>query len=82
MSFGYNTLPSVILGFHSCDMEVGLKIIKGEDHLRYSENSYDWLGNGIYFWEQNPGRAFEYADEVQKGKQVATGKITYPFLLY
>lgn len=64
MSRGYHILPSVVLGFHSCDKETGIKVLNGEEHLRYSQNSYDWLGNGIYFWEQNPGRALEYANEV------------------
>ena len=26
-----------------------------------SENSYDWLGSGIYFWENDPVRAFQWA---------------------
>lgn len=30
-------------------------------HLRSSQNEYDWLGHGIYFWENSPARALEYA---------------------
>ena len=26
-----------------------------------SDNDYDWLGNGIYFWEEAPARAYEWA---------------------
>jgi hypothetical protein len=29
--------------------------------LRRSENDYDWLGHGIYFWEHGPQRALEWA---------------------
>lgn len=30
-----------------------------------SQNDYDWLGHGIYFWESNPDRALSFAKEVQ-----------------
>lgn len=36
-----------------------------------SENSYDWLGPGIYFWEANPRRALEWADLIHKRKHVS-----------
>ena len=47
----YSTLPTFVLGFHGCDIETRDKIISGKTTLKPSENSYDWLGNGIYFWE-------------------------------
>jgi len=81
MIYKYNTLPSVVLGFHSCDKETGLKIINGEEHLKPSTNDYDWLGHGIYFWEQNPSRALQYAEEVKSGKQRAKGLIKTPFVI-
>jgi hypothetical protein len=28
-----------------------------------SENDYDWLGPGIYFWQANPRRALRFAEE-------------------
>lgn len=31
-----------------------------------SQNAYDWLGEGIYFWEANPLRGLEFAVEVAK----------------
>lgn len=34
-----------------------------------SDQEYDWLGPGIYFWESDPLRAWEWADEkVGRGK--------------
>ena len=57
----YQKLPNLVLGFHGCNKEVFQKVIKGGQHLRKSNNSYDWLGNGIYFWEQNYQRAHEWA---------------------
>lgn len=61
--------PFQITAFHSCDKEVGLKVLNGDMSLLPSNNSWDWLGRGVYFWEQNPGRALEYAIECAQGKQ-------------
>jgi ribulose-5-phosphate 4-epimerase/fuculose-1-phosphate aldolase len=38
-------------------------VIKNQDFLNASQNSYDWLGHGIYFWESNLQRAYEFAEE-------------------
>lgn len=57
----YATLPSFVLGFHGCDRSVMRSVLNGEDVLTPSENSYDWLGHGIYFWENSPQRAIEFA---------------------
>jgi len=73
--------PFQTIGFHSCDKEVGLKVVKGEMDLDPSENSWDWLGSGIYFWEQNPGRALLYANESAEGKQKNKTRITTPFVI-
>jgi hypothetical protein len=40
------------------------KLVAGET-FRHSENKYDWLGSGIYFWEANPNRALDYANELK-----------------
>src|SRR5690606_9876002 len=41
--------------------------------LRPSENAYDWLGHGIYFWENNYQRALQFARDLKenppKGKE-------------
>mgnify|MGYP003492063350 CR=1 FL=1 len=36
--------------------------------MKPSRNSYDWLGEGCYFWENDPTRAFEFARDVKKCK--------------
>lgn len=57
----YKKLPNLVLGFHGCNKETYENVIvKGQD-LKKSLNSYDWLGNGVYFWEQNYQRAYEWA---------------------
>ncbi len=56
---------SFILGYYGCDAAVAKKLIDGEP-FKKSENDYDWLGPGIYFWESNPQRALSFAREVRK----------------
>ena len=46
-----------------------------------SKNDYDWLGNGIYFWENNYLRALEYAESIKKSPHKGRTKITHPFVL-
>ncbi|MDL2261339.1 hypothetical protein LJC08_03805 [Methanimicrococcus sp. OttesenSCG-928-J09] len=57
----YTKLPNLILGFHGCSEETCQKILKENETLRPSTNSYDWLGHGVYFWENNYDRALEWA---------------------
>ena len=57
----YRKLPNLVLGFHGCKREIYEKVVLGGEHLKASSNVYDWLGHGIYFWEQNYQRAYEWA---------------------
>lgn len=78
---GYQRLPSWVLGFHGCDKSVGLQVLSdSKKHLKRSENEYDWLGSGIYFWENDPQRAMDFAREGVSGK-VTRGKIKEPFVI-
>lgn len=36
--------------------------------MKVSKNNYDWLGDGIYFWLNDPKRAYEWACQTQKRK--------------
>ena len=78
----YEFLPSPILGFHGCDESVGEAILSGEiSQLSPSANEYDWLGSGIYFWESNPERAYQFALESAQGGRNSRGSIARPFVL-
>lgn len=73
--------PSFILGYHGCDREIGEAILAGQADLRPSTNLYDWLGTGIYFWENNPARALEWAKmAAQHGKRTAKA-VHEPFVI-
>lgn len=50
------------------------KILSGQN-LKPSQNDYDWLGHGIYFWEANPLRGLEFAKELKKLKRSPEIKI-------
>ena len=57
----YEKLPNLVIGFHGCTKNTHEKVLTFHEELRGSDNSYDWLGNGIYFWENNLVRAWEWA---------------------
>ena len=73
---------ALVLGYHGCDREVGERILGGSGgHLQPSENDYDWVGSGIYFWEDNPRRALEWAEFVRENPQRSRARIRYPFAI-
>jgi hypothetical protein len=61
-------IPGLILGYHGCDQDVAESILAGRSEVRSSENSYDWLGSGAYFWENNPARALSWAALLARSK--------------
>jgi len=73
--------PFQVECFYSCDKQLALDVLCGNKELDPSKNVWDWLGHGIYFWEQNPKRAWEYAVENSNGKQFNKKQIETPFVL-
>jgi hypothetical protein len=55
--------------------------LNGEDDLQPSNNPWDWLADGIYFWEQNPLRALDYAKESAGRTQFNKTPVNTPFIL-
>jgi len=62
----YSIRPNLLLGFHGTDIETATKVIEGNNDLIPSMNTYDWLGHGIYFWENNEKRAWDFAEKIVK----------------
>lgn len=53
--------PDTVVGYHGCSNETFRKVIHQGSHLEISQNDYDWLGHGIYFWEGSYKRASQWA---------------------
>jgi hypothetical protein len=71
-----------VLGYHGCDRQVGERLVAGDPFL-ISENEYDWLGSGVYFWEANPRRGLEFARLLQAWRKGRLGysEIKEPFVV-
>jgi hypothetical protein len=72
----YPSKPGLTIGFHGCDKSVRDKAVSGKHMLHASINDYDWLGNGIYFWENNQQRALDFAKELRH--QFRKNTVQYP----
>lgn len=67
-----------IIAYHGCDRSVAEDVLGGKTHLKQSNNSYDWLGPGIYFWVDSPERGYEWA--VQQSK-LSRSKVKTPYVI-
>jgi hypothetical protein len=72
----YSKRPSLVIGFHGCDLSVRDEVVMDQLVMKKSENDYDWLGHGIYFWENNEERALKFANE-----QATRNKVDEPAVL-
>jgi len=65
----YDVKPNLIIGFHGCDADVCEALLNNPNHIKISEKPYDWLGHGMYFWENNYDRALQWAnDKKERGE--------------
>jgi hypothetical protein len=64
-----------VIGFHGCDQDIAKLVICDQTPLQPSDNEYDWLGPGVYFWENSPERAKAFAvEQMERQKKLATGR--------
>lgn len=77
----YSSGTGLVLGFHGCDQSVVEKVLNGHEGLRESNNKYDWLGNGVYFWQNSPSRAMEYAHHLKENHRNADNPIKEPAVI-
>ena len=78
----YKNRNNLIFGFHGCDASLRDSLVNNKRKtLNYSENNYDWLGKGMYFWENDPQRALEWAKMLQAHSQNESQKIKTPAVL-
>jgi hypothetical protein len=53
--------PIELVGYHGTNMESARQIL--QTGFTPSRNNYDWLGKGVYFWQDAPYRAWHWASE-------------------
>jgi hypothetical protein len=53
--------PIVVTGYHGTSLEAAEDILR--EGFKPSRRPWEWLGHGIYFWQDAPIRAFEWATE-------------------
>lgn len=67
----YQRHTSFVLGFHGTEQDKVNAVVEGKTaHLRKSEGDYEWLGHGIYFWENDPQRGLEWAESGNTKKKI------------
>lgn len=72
---------AIHIGYHGCDRQTGERVLAGEMDLKSSTNDYDWLGDGVYFWENDPERALNWARTVWKHGRRSSARVTEPFVI-
>lgn len=54
----------LVIAYHGCTARLVEDLLCGrESNLRPSTSEYDWLGAGIYCWENSYHRAYEWAEQ-------------------
>ena len=69
-----NKRSGLILGFHGTDQSTVERVVMQGDKLKASNNLWDWIGHGIYFWEHSPSRAMEFAQAASRRKNSSIRK--------
>jgi hypothetical protein len=70
----------VVIGYHGCTKAFARRLLLDDAAIegwRPSENEWDWLGHGIYFWEHSPTRALRWAEEKygRRGRPAVVGAV-------
>jgi hypothetical protein len=73
--------PAWVLAYHGCDKTTGEAILSGEEDILPSNNNYDWLGSGAYFWENSYSRALDWAKFLKERPGLSKIPIKNPFVI-
>ena len=68
----YELRPNLVIGFHGCDIRVREKLLNHPNEIVISQKPYDWLGHGMYFWENNYARAMQWAEDKKRRGAIET----------
>lgn len=73
-----------LIAYHGCEATLAERVLHGQDELVKSNNDYDWLGPGVYFWVDSPERGYEWALEQKRrgniNEPAVIGAYIYPHL--
>jgi dihydrofolate reductase len=68
----YSIRPNLVFGFHGCDAKTCQGLLNTPNEIVYSRKPYDWLGHGMYFWENNYDRALQWAKDKKARGDIKT----------
>jgi hypothetical protein len=67
-------MGQIVLAYHGCDVTVRDGFVRGDLKPRISSNAYDWLGDGLYFFEGDHNRALKLATFSHENPQLLLTK--------
>lgn len=50
-----------VIGYHGCDLKTATAVVARQNTLKAGRERYDWLGTGVYFWEDDSNLALGWA---------------------
>ena len=66
-------MGQILIGYHGCDITTRDGFVSGTKNPKISRNSYDWLYDGLYFFEGDCDRALKLATAAsERSKQALT----------
>ncbi len=69
----------IILGYHGCNRTTAQDILSGaKKHLIPSDSNREWLGKGVYFWENSYDLALKWAERHYPDAPDVLGAIIIP----
>jgi hypothetical protein len=66
----YPAKPGLLIAFHGCEEAIRDAVVSDKVMLKASQNKYDWLRTGFYFWEGNYARALDFATHPPGKKKI------------
>lgn len=71
----YQNRPNLTIGFHGCDESIRDGLVNNPNTVKKSQETYDWLGNGFYVWENNYERAHQWAKDKKRRGTLKTPSV-------
>ncbi|MGX5818863.1 hypothetical protein ACWKWU_11745 [Chitinophaga lutea] len=76
----YYLRPQPVIGFHGCDESVCQQLLNQPNRVQFSRKPSDWLGSGVYFWENNLERAYHWAQEKESKGTIKKAAVIGAFI--